>query len=266
MADRVGNCVVCHQRNAEHPMVCDLCTSRLAGQLAAIPGLCDDLAKRGDPLWDVRVNVAEHTSHGIATRRWYLSLDPLAAPVPARSSGPRVGGSRNPSAPVSLDAVDLLDRSRPAALTRRHVRQDQIGYLSVATVLDSWAADWYSYRPHFHESPPASTTVADLSQWLSDRLDWACMHHPAVDEFAGELSNVHGALYRKLGLAEPKPELCVGVPCKSPACDQRKLYRQPGGERIVCEACGRLLSAEEYAEWTKALKALTKPRREEPAA
>lgn len=48
-------------------------------------------------------------------------------------------------------------------------------------------------------------------------------------------------------LTDARPELCVGVPCRS--CDVTALYREPVEEGIRCGHCGERMTAEEYRRW-----------------
>src|SRR5690606_32327969 len=116
-----------------------------------------------------------------------------AGPVPGRWGRPRVSGTRSVPAPAPLDRIDLTLPARPAArrlLARGAlgIDSDQIGHLSVATILDTWVRDWRdTCWPGTHL--PAAT-VADLVTWLRTRLPDACQRHPRIAEFAGEVSQV----------------------------------------------------------------------------
>lgn len=128
---------------------------------------------------------------------------------------------------------------------------DQVGGPSVAAVMRGWVVEWWEDHrgPLFGERLPNDRRVTASARWLQSRLQWACDELDSVGVFAGELHDVHLALRRALGLTDPKPEHCEGVPCKS--CDVKQLYRLPGGEWIECEGCGRLLSEKDYEDWVK---------------
>lgn len=190
------------------------------------------------------------------------AADPLAAlggagPVPGRSGQPRVSGSRNPAPPVPSDRIDLTLPARPA--TRRLFARgvlgldgDQVGHLSVATILDTWVRDWRDRR-WFDQHLPAAT-VADLVHWLRTRLDDACTSHPAIDEFAAEIRAVRSALRRAVGEADPAPEAdrYARVPCRR--CDLRGvLMRRPGDVYIECGSCGVLMTDGELTDWVERL-------------
>lgn len=123
---------------------------------------------------------------------------------------------------------------------------DQTGHLGVLSVLDWWARDWQSYLPTWQLLPEAS--ISALVGWFTQRIDWACSTHPAIDDFAGELDDLVGAVRSVAGLTRPRPELKWGVPCRE--CEKVTLYRWPGSDYIECGSCPALISPEEYARWT----------------
>jgi hypothetical protein len=127
--------------------------------------------------------------------------------------------------------------------------EDQIGYLSAATVLDQWVRDVRDLLLPDHHLPPA--TVDQLAAWLRNRVDDICDRHPAVADFAEELRHLRGALRSAAGETEQRPEPCDGVAC--PRCDLRTLVRMPNDTyRAQCAACGTLLTDAEFAETIKA--------------
>ncbi|MES2155863.1 MAG: hypothetical protein V4510_12075 [bacterium] len=162
--------------------------------------------------------------------------------VPGQAQGQRVTGSREAPLPLRVDALDL---GMPARAGQIHDDLgDQTGMPSVASVLDSWVRDWRDTRARGEAAP--LPTVVTLARWLTDRLDWACDHHGAIDEFAGELHRLTRALRGTLGLYEVRPAL-LDAPCSR--CDARALHRLPGEDRVECGACGRLLTEDEYGRW-----------------
>jgi hypothetical protein len=116
---------------------------------------------------------------------------------------------------------------------------DQIGTLSVATVLDHIAQAWADTLGHGLPAP----TIASLAGWLTVRVDDACDRHPAIDEDADELRGLVRDLKRACGQAPERPKL-LGVPC--PGCTLPATYRLPGDERTHCGACGRIMEADVY--------------------
>ncbi|MDQ3273524.1 MAG: hypothetical protein M3Q39_00465 [Actinomycetota bacterium] len=81
------------------------------------------------------------------------------------------------------------------------------------------------------------------------RLDWACSHHLAIDEFADELRAQVGRLRNLAGAVTPKPELCEGVACGR--CDTRALWRAQG--RVSCLDCGKIYDDNEYLDLVRDL-------------
>lgn len=246
--------------------VCDACRSRLRRWLAEIPDLCADLAAddpagsnfaldhRADPDHNPVDHPYERTDPDTG-RVWRHVLDPLGVlpPGPLRGAhaGGKVSGSAHPSAPANLAALDLLAAARhgsraPHARGVLGMDEEQIGDLSVATVLDTWVRDWREVRGRGEGLP--EPTVAALCRWLADRCEWACDEHPAVDEFAAELRDVRSALYARLGLYDV-PDYKRGVPCRG--CGHLTLVRKSGSDWVECETdgCGELYSPQEYADW-----------------
>lgn len=271
--ERTGSCAICQERDPLPDLepACGPCRSRGRNQLLEIPQLVDELAADPEPSFTPgEERIEEHADHLIeldegptaVVRVEYRHLVEVAAgAVPGQSGAPRVSASKEAPVPVNLDRLDLLTPARTRSSATKDLAypeqdDDQIGYLSVATTLDGWCRDWAGTR---RESVPAPI-VAGQCRWLLDRWDWACDEHPAIDEFAAELADVWHALRRAAGLTMPKPELCVGIPCKSIECDLRTLYRVPGSDFIECASCGLLLTEDEYRAWCKLLAAAAKGR------
>jgi hypothetical protein len=154
-----------------------------------------------------------------------------------------------------------LDLIVPASLaTVRDEYADQVGVVPVATRLAAWVADWIDTGAPGSVQP--APTVEILTGWLSvpTRLDWACKHHPAIDDFAAEVKEIIGALYAVNGHAAAKPEHMAGIPCPGLTCDMMALYRTAGDIYVECDRCGRLLNPEEYTRWLKYLHLKLTPR------
>jgi hypothetical protein len=239
----VSDCPICQRRPPDRPLVCEPDRAWLARVLREIPDL-------------------------------YAALDPADGAMRS-SGGPKVSGTTEAPVPVDLELVDLTAPARAGSLlphANGAMRQqssviprtktlelhayaavwsDQIGGLSVATTLDSWARDWREQR-HRGETMPVPTVLV-LAGWLGDRLGDACDSHPAVDEFAADMRDLHRRLRGALGLLGPWPELCDGVPCR--CCDTRSLYRVPGSDYVECATCPELMTEDEYHRWTELLAA-----------
>lgn len=263
--ERTGSCIICASRDPlpELTPVCGPCRSRLAGQLRDIPQLVEEL--RGEvpsDLYQAEERIEEKADHLVdldgelaaVVRVEHLHvLGVNAGAIPGQSSAPRVQGSREAPIPINVDRLDLLGPADPR--TVHDLSGDQIGYPSAATVLDGWCAMFAEER---RESIPAPRP-ADQSRWLLDRLD-ELFKHPAVDECAKEIGDLWHVLRRAAGLAEPRPELAEGVPCKSVDCDLKTLMRIPvsvyrQAEFIECDSCHRLYSLEEFDEWVRLVRA-----------
>lgn len=227
----------------------------MAGALRLIPDLCNELSGLGYVERDGRapklVFPNGHQSAGEAVPHFDpISNGLTAGPLNGSKGAPRVSGSTERPVPIRIDPTDLLATSRQGSLavavTGAHA-QDQIGHLAVATELEFWARDWADSRG---ENPPLPL-VPILCRWLLDRLDWACQHHHALDEFAAALRRLQGALFGLCGYGEPRPET-LSAPC--PGCHMLTLYRDVDMQRIVCGAgCAELMTEDSYAEYAKRL-------------
>jgi hypothetical protein len=267
MADdeRPGSCIICASRDPlpELKPVCGPCRGRLAGQLRDIPQLVEELRgevssdfyqgeERIEEKADHLVDLDGELAAVVRVERLHV-LGVNAGAIAGQSNAPRVQGSREAPIPINVDRLDLLGPADPR--TVHDLSGDQIGYPSAATVLDGWCAMFAEER---RESVP-TPRPADQSRWLLDRLD-ELFKHPAVDECAKEIGDLWHVLRRAAGLAEPRPELAEGVPCKSVDCDLKTLMRIPvsvyqQAEFIECSSCSRLYSLEEFDEWVRLVRA-----------
>jgi hypothetical protein len=240
--------------------VCDGDRNLIDRHLNDVANLVADLSNPEPPLVDDR----QYERFGIAyfdgNRRHVFSRgmfpsDPLAplggvAPINSKSKAPSVSGSRERPIPIPVTVVDLKAPARQPSPSQaaRDWPEDQVGYLSAATVLDQWCRSVRDELFPEHHLPPA--TVDEMAAWLRNRLEDVCDHHSAVAEFAEEIRNLRSALRSAAGQVEPRPEHCEGVAC--PRCDLRTLARMPYDTyRAQCGACGTLLTDEEFAETIK---------------
>lgn len=210
----IGPCVVCRhpRRIPNQPPVCDNCRTALISMLGEIPDL-------------------------------FARLDPS----PQTSGAEKVSGSREAPIPVAVDVVDLTSPARTAALTI--TGPDQLGYLSVATELDFWVLDWRLALWPNHSIPLPTVTV--LSGWLRNRVDHACDHHPAIDEFATKVRQIHKTLRRMVG--ELRHVHRLPAPC--PTCELSTLVRADGASYVECTSCRRLWTEEDYRRLSVVLAA-----------
>lgn len=157
----------------------------------------------------------------------------------------RIGGALA-GIPAMFDAVPDYLMPTGMAGERRHTAFGSRPPLNIAALsvmaagedtpagcLDFWVQDWAGDR---HETLP-EPTVAILSSWLADRLDWACANHLAMDEFARDVHHVVG----QLRVFRPRPTGESAGRCPRKPTDQRcgmQLYVDPHEDTITCERCG----------------------------
>lgn len=195
-----GTCVVCWQVDPDRGYVCERDRQRLARAL-----------------WQLR-DLHALLPHALAPGRGAQQLvrtGRAEAPLPLRADPLDLAG--RPPANAGLDAV-------------QDYRGDQVGAIGVAAILDGWARDWSTYRDDEDLPEP---TVPALVTWLSMRLDWACTEHPAVDDFARELTVL---LYTcRSVLAVSEAPIYSDLAC--PRCKTAALRRQPGDAVWRCGEC-----------------------------
>lgn len=209
-------CVVCEKRQPDRPIVCTGDRLRLARDLRELPDL--------------------------------VALLP-AVLGRQDSAGERVSGSREAPVPLELEVVDLLAPAR-ASTRRLYARgllgdEDQVGTLSVATILDTVVGDWRAHRARGERQPPPM--VGALAGWLLTRLDDACDDYPLVGDSFGEIRELMAAVRAQLRLKRHIERL----PAPCPTCDTLALYREVDPHRgasgwVECGGCHRLWSEDEY--------------------
>lgn len=272
------HCILCliyrpdaDPRHPERPPVCEGHRHRLSHDIHNIGQLHHRLVNPDPVEYDNRRYAAQYQIWNAAGKTWETRneqrrVDPLGAiggvaPIPSRNTQPTVSGSREPAAPADLNTIDLTANARrPNATTaaRQHP-DDQIGHLSVATILDSWIRDLRDTLWPDQHLPPAA--VGEQVAWLrvgagddqpGTRINDACDRHPAIDEMAAELRDLRATLRGVLGDTDPRPQHLDGVACKR--CDLRALMHQPGDHyRAECGACGELYTDVEYTDWVRHL-------------
>lgn len=108
---------------------------------------------------------------------------------------------------------------------------------SVAFELARTEDDWRHTR---REPAGGPATVTSAAGYLNARLGWAAAYHPAFDEFATDVRNLHRRLKDITGNSD-RPQ--VGVPCFDCGAD---LLREYGQESYRCPRCRREYEAAEY--------------------
>lgn len=142
------------------------------------------------------------------------------------------GGSHDAESPlVGGDALVMLG---PANDDGRHedARSDPF---PVAWLLHQWEADW---RDRQGANGAAGVTVEQCAEWIDGHLGWAAQHHPAFDEFAGELRQLHQQLGAVTGKTDPV-DRGAKIPC--PECGQPLVRRYANPD--PCEHGGQ------HREW-----------------
>lgn len=266
------HCVTCpvyrpdsDPRLPNRPPVCDADRALLDTHLWDIP----DLYSRLGETIPAPANSPYPVEAANGTVAW-RGVDPIAdilpaGPVRGQTRQPRVSGTRQPQAPTSLERIDLTLPARPAtrALYARGVLgidADQVGTLSVATILDTWVRDWRATLWPDQQLP--TPTVPELAQWLRNRAGDACDQHPTIDEFAAEIKDLRRVLRAHLGetAAQPETDRYKAVACQK--CDLRGvLLRRPGSDYIECGNCGNLYTEDEYAYWLDRLAGYERSQR-----
>lgn len=147
---------------------------------------------------------------------------------PGRAAGARVSGSRTPPLPVRLEPLSLRGRG------------------GIITILATWETDWRERRglPPFtahadREQLLAGEHAVDaVTMFLRAHLDWAITHHPAVDEFAGEVRDIVHECHRAIGALDNHLKIgtCPGDDNTGEPCG-RKLYADPKATVIRCDHC-----------------------------
>lgn len=199
-------CPLCERREPHRPDVCEACRDHHVCDL-------DELVE----LWPL---VPAAVEPSLALSIW---------------QGQRVSGSREPSAPLVLAALDL---ALPARGDVSDVYGDQSGAVPVAGVLDVWVR-WVAAEraaQGAREALPVPTVVA-MATWLRVRADWTCDRFGAITDYAGEVRGCLAEVRRVLRIT--RQDRHYPVPC--PHCGRLALRRRPGGRYIECRFCDRLL-------------------------
>ncbi|MEU1761325.1 hypothetical protein [Micromonospora sp. NPDC005652] len=125
---------------------------------------------------------------------------------------------------------------------------DQVGKVSVATVLRLWCTDVRDALWPRHRLP--LDDVPSMVAWLRTRLYDIVNEFEAIADLAGEIRVLAGGMRAALGESEPRPQPLLGVPCQR--CDARsQIVAHADGYRECTGplGCGRLYSPREWQEW-----------------
>lgn len=191
-------------------------------------------------------------------------LPDLTAQLPAafpKTTRPGTNGSRIRSTPQSSEPINWspYDLTLPADMRKRELLaraalgldSDQIGDLSVATILDTWARDWITHDFVDNDYLP-DPHVYPLCRWLADRLGEACDRHPNIDEFADEicsLARTVAAVGRTDHSKGEKIGRCPALLRDETRCGAQ-LRVDPYVDQIQCGRCGTRWDRRK-GEWLK---------------
>lgn len=210
-------CVVDQRRPYERAMVCQACRDWLDRMLAEIADLWAQLPDELEP----GAGGLEPRVSGSHEAPLPLRIGPLDLTMPARQ------GSRGPMVRGVLGLDD-----------------DQVGDLSVATELETWARDWHGTIRCGDQVPPA--TVAALVTWLRVWLETACDEHPGIDEFAADMARIAGRLRAVLGQTSDRKRIgTCPVTTDGRTCGAT-LTADPWIDIIECPRCS---SRWDRAQW-----------------
>jgi hypothetical protein len=225
--DHEGHCRGCAPADATRGLLCDRDSRILRGMLGAEEGL--------DP---------DHPVHGLP---W--AWDALAEAYPSLTQAPGGGGS----------SIDDPEAERLAAvLSLRADISDVLGEWVKALVEQSFLTG-PDLTVSVVQQPDASWYRRAGARHLSDRLrvrrraEWLLTHieslesHPAVSEAWQELADLMSRAHA-LAPWRPAPTHIRGVPCR---CGETALHDH--GDEVLCWACRKSYSREEYRVLTKVL-------------
>lgn len=250
-------CPICAKREPRYSQVCEVCRARLAAQLWELTDLYAVASAALVPGSRARQRVSGSRERGLPVAAGVMDL---LIPV-VRLGGRPVESTRDTMVPmvrawrtstevtldnggvvvveqwhrevVTIDGEPVMVPAGDQTGTGVRIGEVLLPLRPVAVVLDSWVRDWIDIRAMRETRPRRVVPV--MQQWLSNRLDWACSHHPAVGDFAGEMTSALFALRAALNVSRQKIRL--REPC--PSCNMvLSLVRDPGGKIVECQNCG----------------------------
>jgi hypothetical protein len=164
--------------------------------------------------------------------------------MPNAGATGRSGTRVTAPAPIRLDVVSLLGRG------------------GIADVLGGWEREWCEW--HVGDPTPAERTdgehlavlvdePARCEAWLAERLRWACRRHPAVDEFAADIEQLHADTRAALGTRGP---VTLGR-CR--ACAGRLVADDQLAGTARCERCSAEVTPHALPARLAAMRAGVRP-------
>lgn len=240
-------CVLCrvYRPNLEshypdRKQTCDYGRRRLERDRMDVLSMYRRLAEQEDELVGTRSTAAGLPKDPIA------ALMPMAN-TPGRSKKPSVSGSKDRQLPINVEVVDLL---RDASWRSAPEGEDQVGSLSVATILYGWANYWRTSLERSVSALPYGTP--DLMKWIGYRLTVFADQDPEIWRFAEVLIGLKGKLRSALGEAIPKPVVMWGVQCRRCNAVSTLVLDPDDPDRYrecTNSGCGLLMTETEYQDW-----------------
>lgn len=156
-----------------------------------------------------------------------LYLELAEALEPGSTDGLIVSGTQTPL-PIALQPLSLQCRG------------------GIVSILATWETDWRERRrlaaiparAHREQLLAGSRILADVVDFLRTHLDWAAHEHPAVDEFADEVSLIIGACRSAIGDALGHMQIGRCPEQLGERTCSRVLYGDPYADEIRCDRCG----------------------------
>jgi Zn ribbon nucleic-acid-binding protein len=173
-----------------------------------------------------------------------------AATVPSPGKQPMVSGTKERRI-LLTDASDLTAAAQVGSVADPF--RDQVGYLSIATVLNEWIRAWRE-RYFANQRRPGLTAVALIDWLIGVRLDLVCDADTAIADFADELHDLRAKMRHALGESKKRPQPMWGVIC--PRCkliSQLMLDPEDPRKYRECDNCGKLLTEDEYHDHLRKL-------------
>jgi len=151
--------------------------------------------------------------------------------APGSGGGEKVSGSRDAPAPLRVNVSALMQDIRGMLEDWQDAVRENEGYITVI----------YKGREGHR--------VEDAARWLTRQLD-QLIHHPDGVNACDEIRAYRDRALRAFGKDDPKPDR-MPAPCPNmlddgTSCDRMGLIRHNGASQIICTACGRVWSEDEY--------------------
>jgi hypothetical protein len=192
--------------------------------------------------------------HGILNRIPHHHNDLDATPTNTSQPEHNIARTQDTPLGIRIAVLDELHTGPTIATANPPIPTgpDQEGTLPTTRILQHIAHTWLTTRQTTHpwDTPPKHHTIKNLTDWLTNRLNWALDTLP-------NLTPTHTAYLHALdkrldhlnGGGTHRPTPIDGVPCRE--CNRYSLIRH--SDTITCTAhdCRCRMSPDEYTRWTK---------------